>query len=534
MRPLYDEYTSLGEMIRGSARHWSEKSAVIFQGQHTAYQSVEQLSNQIANALSKSGIGRGDHVALYCINSPWFICAYFGIVKTGAAVVPINLLLNPREVRYILSDSEATGLVYFDSFEPNLISIRDSLVDLKKLIVIGEPGSLGARPLSDVAASESPVFEIPSIDQKQTTAAIIYTSGTTGEPKGAMLTHRNLLHNVYSVTQALPIEHDDVFIAVLPMFHSFGATACTMTPLSVGATVAAVPRFSPDEVGETIVSTKATVFLGVPSMYTVFANVREDRKPDFSSLRFCISGGAALPGEVMKRFEEKYQIPILEGDGPTECSPVTSVNPFEGDRKPGSIGLPVLGVEMKIFDDTGTELPAGEVGEIVVRGENVMKGYLNRPEETAEAFFGDWYRTGDVGYQDEDGYFYIVDRKKELIIVNGMNVYPRMVEEVLYRHSAIAEVAVVPEPNRLHGEVPRAVIALKPDMTATKEEIIRLCKENLGPHQMPRIIEFVSELPKTPTGKILKRALVRKGEVERGIDTASDAPCRSRPDSEDR
>ncbi|HUV13551.1 MAG TPA: long-chain fatty acid--CoA ligase [Acidobacteriota bacterium] len=518
MKPLHEAYNSLGEMIRGSSTQWGEKSAVIFQGQSTSYAVLEQMSNQFANALSRSGIGRGDHVALYCINSPWFIAAYFGIVKTGAAVVPINLLLNPKEVQYILSDSGASGLIYFDAFEPNLVAIGDSLTDLKELIVIGKPQSLEARPLTDVVATELPTFDIASADQKQDTAAVIYTSGTTGQPKGAMLTHRNLLHNVYSVVRALPIEHEDVFIAVLPMFHSFGATACMMTPLSAGATVAAVPRFSPDEVGDTIVSTRATVFLGVPSMYTVFANVREDRKPDFSSLRFCISGGAALPGEVMKRFEEKYNVPILEGDGPTECSPVTSVNPFKGARKPGSIGLPVLGVEMRIVDEAGVELSTGDVGEIVVRGENVMKGYLNRPEETAEAFFGDWYRTGDVGYKDEDGYFYIVDRKKELIIVNGMNVYPRMVEEVLYKHPAVAEAAVVPEPNKLHGEVPRAVISLKPEMTATREEIIRLCKEHLGTHQLPRIIEFVQELPKTPTGKILKRALVRKGEVERGVD----------------
>ncbi len=521
MKPLYEAYNSLGEMIRGSASRWGEKSAVIFRGQSTPYAALEQMSNQFANALSRSGIGPGDQVALYCINSHWFIAAYFGIVKTGAAVVPINLLLNPKEVQYILSDSGASGLIYFDSFEPNLAAIGDSLADLKELIVIGKPQSLGARPLADVAATEPTAFEIPPVDQKESTAAVIYTSGTTGQPKGAMLTHRNLLHNVYSVIRALPVEHEDMFVAVLPMFHSFGATVCMMSPLSVGATIAAVPRFSPDEVGDTIASTSATIFLGVPSMYTVFANVREDRKPDFSSLRFCISGGAALPVEVMKRFEEKYNVPILEGDGPTECSPVTSVNPFKGVRKPGSIGLPVLDVEMRIVDEAGVELEIGDMGEIVVRGENVMKGYFNRPEETAEAFFGDWYRTGDVGYKDEDGYFYIVDRKKELIIVNGMNVYPRMVEEVLYKHPAIAEAAVVPEPNKLHGEVPRAVIALKPEMTATREEIVRLCKEYLGPHQLPRIIEFVKELPKTPTGKTLKRALVRKGEVERGVDLGS-------------
>ena len=518
MQPLQDQFNSLGLLLRDTAERWGNKAAVIFQDTATPYVALEGLSNQVANALQAGGIQKGDRVGLYCINSPWFVAAYFGIVKLGATVVPINLLLNAEEVQYILSNSEAKGIVYFDAFEPVIAAISESLPQLNYRVVVGKPGELEAHTMTDIATRESPQFEIPEFDQAEYVAAILYTSGTTGQPKGAMLTHRNLLCNVNSVIRALDLSADDTFLAVLPMFHSFGATACMLTPVALGATIAAVPRFVPDEVVRIIIETKATIFMGVPSMYTIFANISEDRKPDLSALRFCVSGGAALPVEVMRRFEEKYGVVICEGDGPTECSPVTSVNPIGGERKPGSIGLPIPDVEMKIVDDEGEVLPTGEVGEIVVCGENVMKGYLNRPEETAEAFFGEWYRTGDMGYVDGDGYFYIVDRKKDMIIVNGMNVYPRMVEEVIYRHPSVAEVAVVAEPHRLHGEIPRAVVVLKPDTEATQQDIIQLCRQHLGRHQVPRIVEFVAELPKTPTGKILKRALTRKGEVERGMD----------------
>ncbi len=517
MIPLYQQYNSLGDMLQRSAQTRDDKPAVIFQGQPTPYKALDQLSNQIANALKKAGIQKDDRVGLYCINSPWFVAAYFGIVKLGATVVPINLLLNAEEVQYILTNSETKALIYFDAFEPNVAAVKDHLPELRHLIVVGKPGDLEARSLTEITAQEDPTFEIPVLDQKEDVAAILYTSGTTGQPKGAMLTHRNLLYNVNSVIRTLDLREDDVFLTVLPMFHSFAATGCMLTPVSLGATIAAVPRFLPDEVTQVIAETKSTIFMGVPSMYTIFANIPEDRQPDLSSLRFCISGGAALPVEVMKRFEEKYDVPICEGDGPTECSPVTCVNPIDGERKPGSIGPPILGVEMKIVDEKGDELPTGEIGEIVVRGESVMKGYFKRPEETAEVFFGEWYRTGDMGYVDDDGYFYIVDRKKDMIIVNGMNVYPRMIEEVIYRHPAIAEVAVVPEPHALHGEVPRAVIVLRTGTRATKQEILLLCRQHLGRHQVRRVVEFVAELPKTPTGKILKRALFRKGEVERGV-----------------
>jgi long-chain acyl-CoA synthetase len=271
-------------------------------------------------------------------------------------------------------------------------------------------------------------------------------------------------------------------------------------------------------VAETIEATRATIFLGVPSMYSLFLRLPEESGSRFASLRYCVSGGAALPPAIQKQFEERFGKLIYEGDGPTECSPVTCVNPIGGKRKAGSVGKPLPAVEMKILDDRGNELPRGEVGEICVRGPNVMKGYWNLPGETGKSFFGEWFRTGDLGHEDEEGYFFIVDRMKDMVIVNGMNVYPRMVEDVLYGLPSIGEVAVVGEPHRLHGEIPVAHVVLKEGAAATEKEIRDFCGERLGRHEVPRRIHFLPRLPRNAAGKILKRELRRQGELERGVD----------------
>lgn len=507
MHQFYEQFNSLGSMLEATTEKFKDRPAVIFNHQITTYNELNKFSNQIAKFLIAEGIKKGDRIGLYCINSPYFIAAYFGIIKTGATVVPINLLLSAEEVQFILSDSGAKGLFYFEAFENNISLIRENLPDLKFKVVIGKPSINESIPFEKIMAEYPSEFEIPEIDQKEDVAAILYTSGTTGYPKGAMLTHRNLLFNVNSILQVLKIDEKDVFLTVLPLFHAFGATAGMISPIAVGAAIAAVPKFAPVEVVEIIKETKSTIFLGVPSMYKLLSDLPDEYNSYLSSLRFCISGGDALPLQTLQKFEEKYKVLIYEGDGPTECSPVTAVNPIGGKRKVGSIGKVVPGVDMKIVDDNGNELKTGEVGEIVVRGENVMKGYFNRPEETKEAFWGEYFRTGDMGYKDEEDYFYIVDRKKDMIIVSGMNVYPRMVENVIRRHPAVTEVAVVPAPHPLHNEVPKAVIVLKEGVTATEKEIIHFCSKHLGRHEVPRIVEFVSELPKTPTGKVLKRVL---------------------------
>lgn len=422
----------------------------------------------------------------------------------------MNTLLSSEEIKFIVENSGCAGFIYFDGFEGNLVSIKNSLPSL--LISTGENKILNSVSLKDIFVSEGENFKVEKVDQKEDVCAILYTSGTTGKPKGAMLTHRNLLFDINSIVKVIPVDEKDVFLAVLPLFHAFGATACMLTPLVVGATISLVLKFSPQETMETVKNTKATIFMGVPSMYTVLLNMPDDYVDMFSSIRFCISGGAPLPAKLKERFEKKYGKIIYEGDGPTECSPVTAVNPVGGVSKPGSIGKPLPGINIKIVDENGKEVKEGEIGEIVVKGENVMKGYYKLPEETEKSFFGQWFRTGDMGYKDADGYFYIVDRKKDMIIVSGMNVYPRMIEEVIYKHPAVEEVAVVISSHPVYGEVPKAVIKIKEGENLSKAEVIALCRKHLGKHEIPRRVEFVEKLPKTPTGKIDKKALVKKEE----------------------
>jgi long-chain acyl-CoA synthetase len=358
----------------------------------------------------------------------------------------------------------------------------------------------------------------PDLDPMRDLAAILYTSGTTGHPKGAMLSHDNLVSNTRSVRAALQLRAgEDRLLVVLPMFHSFAATVGLLTPALHGLSMVPVIRFDPGLVSESIGLTGATVFLGVPSMYNLILRLGEEQARHWHRIRFGVAGGAAMPVELLKKFEQRFGFPIVEGDGPTECSPVTCVNPLDGERKPGSVGLPVPDVEFAIMDDAGNALPDGEIGEICVRGPNVMQGYWNLPEATAETFFDDWLRTGDLGYLDADGYIFMVDRKKDMVIVNGMNVYPRMVEEVLYQHPGILEAAVVGEPHPSHGEIVVAHVVAREGFDLDDHELKTFCREQLGQHQMPRRFVVHESLPKNATGKILKRELRRAGEVERGI-----------------
>ena len=346
----------------------------------------------------------------------------------------------------------------------------------------------------------------------------MYTSGTTGRPKGAMLTHRNLVSNIRSTLQAMHVQPgEERFLVILPLFHAFAAMACMFLPLMSGSTMVPLSRFDPLHVTRMIVAERITLFMGVPSMYVALLRLPDAVVPHFKTLKFCVSGGAALPVAVMREFEARFGKKIYEGDGPTECSPVTCVNPIGGQTKSGTVGLPVPDVEMKIVDEQGRDVADGKIGEICVRGPNVMKGYWNLPAETKEAFFGEWLRTGDLGTRDADGYFSIVDRRKDMIIVNGMNIYPRIIEEVLARCAGVREVAVVGEAHKMHGEIPVAYVALKTDAAVTIAQLRACCLENLGRHEGPRKFIFLPELPKNAAGKIMKRELRKHGELERGV-----------------
>ncbi len=512
------KFSSIPEAFRANATQYPAAPLVRQLNGDVSFADMDRVSSRIAAGLAERGIGKGDRVALYCINGPEFAMSYLGILKTGATVVPVNLLISPGEVNFILNDAGVRALIYHQAMAEKAGPARQGVDSLEFAVLIGgEPanGDLAfASLLASTAEEPDPAFE-PADD----VAAVLYTSGTTGRPKGAQLTHRNLLSNTDSVRRALDLRAGrDNLLVVLPMFHSFAATVGMLTPMLHGLSFTPVPKFDPALVVDHIEAAGATVFLGVPSMYALYLKLPDDQLARWKSVRFCVSGGSALPVAVLEGFEKRFGLPVLEGDGPTECSPVTCVNPLEGERKPGSVGLPIPDVAMRILDSEGVELPDGELGEVCVRGPNVMKGYLNLPEADLETFFGDWLRTGDLGYRDDDGYFFLVDRIKDMIIVNGMNVYPRMIEEILYRHPAIAEAAVVGEPHKLHGEIPVAHVVLKEGRSAEAGDIRAWCRGELGAHQVPRKVLIREALPRNAAGKVLKRELRKAGEVERGVD----------------
>jgi long-chain acyl-CoA synthetase len=517
---MSDPTPSIPEALRQALARHGDQPAILFPDRSVSLAEVDAASDRVAAALADAGIVKGDRVALYCINSDSFAFAYLGIQKAGAVVVPVNLLFNPKEIDYILNDAGVRGLIYHTAMGESVKAFAPQVSSLQfACCIAGEPVVDDHQHFADWLAGQGEA-PLVSFDTHADLAAILYTSGTTGHPKGAMLTHRNLVSNTNSVAEALQLEPGrDRMLVVLPMFHSFAATVGLLTPLLHGLALAPVAKFEPGLVSDVIGAVGATVFLGVPSMYNVLLRLPDEQATKWATVRFGVSGGAAMPVELMRRFEARFGFPILEGDGPTECSPVTCVNPLHGERKPASVGLPVPNVEMAIFDDAGARLPTGEIGEICVRGPNVMQGYWHLPEATAESFFGDWVRTGDLGYIDADGYVFMVDRKKDMIIVNGMNVYPRMVEEVLFRHPDIAEAAVVGEPHASHGEIVVAHLVPREGAVLDAAAVKAWCRDNLGRHEQPRKVILRDALPKNATGKVLKRELRTQGELERGVDS---------------
>ncbi|MEA3276457.1 MAG: long-chain fatty acid--CoA ligase [Pseudomonadota bacterium] len=512
------QYDAIPAAFRAVARERGAQPVILGAGPDWTFRDLDRASDGVAAALAQAGVGAGDRLGLYCLNSPQFALAYLAILKAGATVVPINLMLNPREIAFILDDAGAKALFYHADLAETAARARAETPGLAFAVRIGGGEADGDALLEDLVESGGQPPS-PQIDPDEQLAAILYTSGTTGRPKGAMLTHRNLMANAASIVQALALSPgQDRMLVVLPMFHAFAATVGMLTPLVHGLSLVPVGRFDPKLVSAAIEDHQATVFLGVPSMYSLLLRLDAETLSQWRSVRYCVSGGAAMPRAVMAAFEERFGIPVLEGDGPTECSPVTCVTPLAGRRKPGSVGIPIPGVEMRIAAPDGTSREDGEHGEVCVRGPNVMKGYWGLPEETRQSFFENWFRTGDLGYRDADGYFFLVDRIKDLIITNGMNVYPRMIEEVLYRHPAVAEAAVVGEPHDLHGEIPLAFVVAKPGAEPEPAELREWCREHLGRHEIPRRILLRESLPKNAAGKILKRELRRHGELERGVD----------------
>jgi long-chain acyl-CoA synthetase len=504
---------NLATLLRDSAGAHPKKAALIIGQTALSYETLHGHAQKLAGGLGKLGIQRGQHVALMLPNVPQFTIAYFAAHYLGCPVVPLNVLLTPDEIAYHLSDSDAVALIAWEGFGEQARAGFNRAEACKHYVVAKADPSDTSAPsggynLTALLASGDPVQEVPDTMPDET-AVILYTSGTTGRPKGAELSHFNLFYNAeYAATRLTPLPSDTVALAVLPLFHSFGQTVIQNGCLRVGGTVVLLPRFEARAAFELMQKHKVTLFAGVPTMYFALLNYPEASQYDVSSLKFCASGGSAMPVEVMRAFDAKYNVNILEGYGLSETSPVASFNVLDLPKRPGSIGIPIAGVEFKLIDEQGRTITEPMVaGEICIKGHNVMKGYYKRPEATAESIKNGWFATGDIAHRDADGFYFIVDRKKDMIIRGGFNVYPREIEEVLYAHPAVAEAAVIGIKHESYGEEVKAVIALKPGQKATAEDIMAYCKEKLAAYKYPRFIEFRDSLPKTATGKILKREL---------------------------
>ncbi len=481
-----------------SAERDGDSPALKLDDTTVTYAALDEASARVAGMLSKLGVEPGDRVGIMLPNVPYFPIAYYGVLRLGAVVVPMNVLLKKRETGFYLKDPEAKAVIAWGDFGEAAEAGAEEAGAECILVVPGEfeKQLADAEPLHEVAEREG-----------SDTAVILYTSGTTGTPKGAELTHENMRKNAEASADLFELGTDAMTLGALPLFHSFGQTCGLNATIGRGGCLTMIPRFDPEKALEIIERDQVNVFEGVPTMFSAMLHASTADSADTSSLKVCASGGSAMPVEVMRKFEEQFKCKVLEGYGLSETSPVASFNHPDKPNKPGSIGTPIAGVEMKVVAEDGKDVPQGEVGEIVIKGHNVMKGYWKREDATEEAIKDGWFHTGDLAKVDEDGYFFIVDRKKDMIIRGGYNVYPREIEEVFYEHPAVREAAVVAMKHEELGEEVGAAVALKEGQEATVEELQAFVKENVAAYKYPRLIWLVDELPKGPTGKILKREI---------------------------
>ncbi len=507
---------TLPEMLEASVKTYPDHEALTFYGRTMSYRQLFGAVRAFASALQENGLKQGDRFAIMLPNCPQFVIAYYGILMAGGIVTQINPMLVERELLYILKDSGAKGIIVLDAIHDRVKAIQPDS-DVRLIVTVSLLPSANTEPsaLSFDAFLQKGMLKSPRpvlIDPKEEVAVLQYTGGTTGRSKGAMLTHYNLLANVLQSYEFFKDETrlgTERTLAVIPLFHVFGMTSCMNLSIYTGGSLILLPRFDIQEVLHTIQREKPTIFPGVPTMYvalTHFPNV-EDYGVD--TIRICNSGSAPMPVNLLKVFEQKTGAMVLEGYGLSEASPTTHCNPPFAERRPGSVGIGVPSTSYRIVDElTGErDVPVGERGELIIRGPQVMKGYWNLPEETSHALRDGWLYTGDIAQMDEDGYVYIVDRKKDMIIAGGYNIYPREIEEVIYEHPAVKEAAVIGVRDEYRGETVKAYIVLKDGVTAAEEDIIAFCKKNMAPYKVPKLVEFREELPKTSVGKVLRRAL---------------------------
>jgi len=496
---------NLADFLSDTAARIPDQTAITYNGQSISFLEMDEQVSALVSGLERLGLGPGDRCVLMMPNCIEWALVYYALARLGAVVVPVNPIYRKGELQHIFSDSGARAFIGHGDYLEEPMPVIESLPEMSIRIVKGNDAPSGFIPLPVLfdPASDSVA---PAITSPDDPFAIIYTSGTTGLPKGAVLTHNNLMSDVLAVSGLRSSEPGDIVLTALPLFHIYGQTHALNLSIYSGLTLRIWDHFDPAELMAAIEEEESTILYAVPTMINRLVELANASPPKRSSLRFCVSGGSSLPVEVFKRFEDLFNTWIMEGYGLTECSPTCLENP-PGKTRTGSIGFPVPGFEARVVDDEDNDVVPGEVGELVIAGPGVMKEYLNQPEATAETLRGGWLHTGDLARQDEDGFYYIVDRKKEMIIRGGYNVYPREIEEVLYEHPAVLEAAVMGLPHPDLGEEVAAAVVLRPDSDVSEEELRQFVKERIAPYKYPRVIKLVGELPKSSTGKILKREI---------------------------
>jgi len=501
---------NIAHNVERGCRFFPNKTALIFEGKSFTYKELDQLANRVANGLCGLGIERGDRVALFLPNIPEFVISYLGILKLGAVAVSLNVMLKSGEVKFILNDCSAKALITIESLRENVPD--GEFPDLKHILIAeGSNKGISLEQLMSCASSNARAISM----ERDEPAAIVYTSGTTGFPKGATLSHGNVISNIYSKNRCCQMRPEDRLLLYLPLFHCFGQNAVLNAGLNACATIILQRRFESEQVLKTIVSDGVTMFFGVPTVFIKLLNMNTSGY-NLSSVRYYFTAAAPMPVEVVQRWQSKHGRVIHEGYGLTETSPFASYN-HDLKFKLGSIGTPIENVEMKIVNFDGMEVQPGDLGEIIIRGPNVMLGYWNRPLETAQVLRDGWFHTGDMGRTDDDGYFYVVDRLKDMVNVSGFKVYPAEVENVIYQHPAVAEVAVYGVPDTVKGEIVKASILLKAGFVVAEEEFIAFCSERMAAYKIPRAVKFIDSLPKNATGKVLKRLLREAAPTPGGI-----------------
>lgn len=504
---LHDAVSSLRELLEQQARRMPGKVFLFSEADERrwTYAEFDEAVNRTARLLASHGVMKGDAVSLLLPNSAEYVIAYFACFKLGALANPVNSLLKAPEMAYVISDSEAKALLVHSEFQGQLEALRGSLPKLRSVIRFDDEG----KATEDFANTED---VLPSVElNKNDEAIIIYTSGTTGKPKGCVLTHGNLLANARQIVAWLNFKEADRLLTMMPLFHMNAVSVTTMSALYAGASTVVAAKFSASRFWHTISDYEITSFGSVATMLQMLLATYPQGVPaelDTKSLRFAMCGSAPVPAEVLKRFEETFHCLVIEGYGLSESTCRSTFNPPDERRRPGSCGMSI-GNEMKIFDEEDREMPENMPGEIVLRGENILKCYYKNEAATKQAFRNGWFHTGDIGYHDAEGFFYIVDRKSDMIIRGGENIYPREIDETLYEHPSIAQAAVIGVPDKLYGEEVVAFVVLKEGMTATEKELIDFCRARLADYKCPKSVRFVADIPKGPTGKLLKRELVR-------------------------